>query len=396
LKVEVVLFGASQKGTRALPFLKEKYKVVAFSDNDSEKWDNKIEDISIISPKEMLHLVEKKNVLVVITSSYYDEIYSDLHQLGVSNSILDEQKNVDCYFNSVIEAEKLGISIMHSNSKVIISREELKQSIVLSINNINPYLYDTVTNFEYLFNSVLPVTIGEKKIVDFSAPREHMLTKINTSFYFSSIIEGVEPLELYLFKYRPKPGDIVFDCGAYCGVSTYLFSKMVGPSGKVFAFEPDHQNYEMLIKNIQNLNMKNVIPINKGIYSANTEISFYSEGGSSSAAVEYSNQSGRSFLSKINVVTLETAFNELGLNRLDFVKMDIEGAEIEAISGSLTFLREKAINFAIASYHCINGQYTFPKLEELFSIINYKVETGFNPHFTTWAYKNHWMDMTQN
>lgn len=50
-------------------------------------------------------------------------------------------------------------------------------------------------------------------------------------------------MEGYLHKYTPKEGDIVFDCGAYCGVSTYYFSKLVGKSGKVYAFEPDDLSY---------------------------------------------------------------------------------------------------------------------------------------------------------
>ncbi len=67
--------------------------------------------------------------------------------------------------------------------------------------------------------------------------------------------------------------------------------------------------------------------------------------------------------------------------------MDIEGAEIEAISGVREFLRDKNVHFAIASYHKVNNIPTCQTLEKMFAEIGYQFETGNPQHQTTWAWK---------
>ena len=55
--------------------------------------------------------------------------------------------------------------------------------------------------------------------------------------------------------------------------------------------------------------------------------------------------------------------------------MDIEGAEIEALDGCLQTIRDFSPNFAIASYHVVNGEQTYIKVEEFFKNINYPCKT---------------------
>ena len=63
--------------------------------------------------------------------------------------------------------------------------------------------------------------------------------------------------------------------------------------------------------------------------------------------------------------------------------MDIEGAEIEAIEGSLNFIRRHSIRLAIGSYHVRDGRPTSETLERLFRSIDYEVETGYPDHLTS-------------
>ncbi|MEJ2252457.1 MAG: FkbM family methyltransferase [Candidatus Lokiarchaeota archaeon] len=71
---------------------------------------------------------------------------------------------------------------------------------------------------------------------------------------------------------------------------------------------------------------------------------------------------------------------------MDFIKMDIEGAEIKAIQGAENILKE-GTNLAIASYHLINGKMSFNRLESLIESFGYKTKTKFSIHLTTYAFK---------
>jgi hypothetical protein len=63
------------------------------------------------------------------------------------------------------------------------------------------------------------------------------------------------------------------------------------------------------------------------------------------------------------------------VQKLDFIKMDIEGAEIEALEGCVLTIEKLQPNFAIASYHIVDGAPTYIKVEEFFQKMNYPYKT---------------------
>lgn len=67
-----------------------------------------------------------------------------------------------------------------------------------------------------------------------------------------------EPFETSIMSQFIRPGDTVIDIGAHIGYYTLLFSSLVGPTGKVIAFEPSPYNFELLVKNLSINNKKNV------------------------------------------------------------------------------------------------------------------------------------------
>lgn len=103
------------------------------------------------------------------------------------------------------------------------------------------------TSFDTYFSQVNSEQEGPNRVVDFSAPKLQRYAN-GLAFEIASMPEETEAIECYFHWYRPKAGDTVYDMGAYCGVSTYTFSACVGPSGKVFAFEPDPINFSLLQK----------------------------------------------------------------------------------------------------------------------------------------------------
>ncbi len=193
-------------------------------------------------------------------------------------------------------------------------------------------------------------------------------------------IELSIPTKGYLKKYKINKDDIVIDAGAYDGVFTIVAAKLVGKNGKVIAFEPDAQNYKMLAANIKLNNLNNVILINKGLWSDSTILKFKNI-GSGIASVNHNGDIS------IPVVSLDEAIRQLRINRIDFIKMDIEGAELEALKGCENILQNNDVKLAIASYHIVNGKQTYIKLEKMLEEYGYRAETSYQLHLTTYANK---------
>lgn len=203
--------------------------------------------------------------------------------------------------------------------------------------------------------------------------------------YDSIFYHLITGLEKYVAEYSLKEGDIVIDCGAHIGTFTLYAAKIVGDSGMVFAFEPDSLNYQKLIKNIDLNNLNNIIAIRKGLWGENTNLKFNElHSGYSSFFID---DLKRKSLIKVPVVSLDNELRKRGIKKVDFIKMDVEGAELEVIRGAKEILKKSQGNMAIASYHVIDGQETYVTLEKMLSKLGYQTKTLFPEHLITFTKK---------
>jgi len=187
----------------------------------------------------------------------------------------------------------------------------------------------------------------------------------------------------YEKHYSIKEGDIVIDAGAYLGHFTIYAALRVGPSGKVVAFEPDPFVYRMLLRNIQLNKLTNVIAINKGVWSHDTELAFDSRGNASQIVTDETH--AKTLVKRISVISLDSELQRLGLPGANLIKMDIEGAELQAVQGARRLIERPDCSFAIASYHVVNGEQTSVTLERFFRSAGYQVATEYPAHLTTYA-----------
>jgi FkbM family methyltransferase len=176
-----------------------------------------------------------------------------------------------------------------------------------------------------------------------------------------------------------KKGMIVIDVGAFDGTFTIYASKKAGDTGEVIAYEPDNFAYKMLLRNIRLNNLSNVSVIKRGIYNQEGKKLFINSFWDS----RISHDNTRN-LKHIEVSTLDLEMERLYLSRVDFVKMDIEGAELEAIQTMKKLLKFKPY-FAIASYHFVDGKQTYMTLAPFFKKQGYIVKTEYEEHLTTYA-----------
>lgn len=191
----------------------------------------------------------------------------------------------------------------------------------------------------------------------------------NEALYFI-----VPDFNYYQHFYKVKEADVVLDAGANCGHLTLFFSKLVGKEGIVYAFEPDKFNIERIEKNRQlNNDLADNIKIEELLlWNENKLVDFYEAGTVGSSAVWIPDT--HKCVQK-EAVRIDDWVMKNNIKKLDFIKMDIEGAEIKALDGCIQTIENLKPNFAIASYHIVYGEATYIKVEEFFKKINYPYQT---------------------
>lgn len=181
--------------------------------------------------------------------------------------------------------------------------------------------------------------------------------------------------EHYQEKYKLREGDICIDAGAYNGHLSLLFSLKVGSSGHVIAVEPDDKNFGLIKRNLHlNGSIHNITIINNLLWSSNKKVEF-SELGTVGSSVFYK-PVGKPVISK-DTITIDDLVETHNLPRMDLIKMDIEGAELEALNGAVNCIKKYRPNFAIASYHIIDNTPTRFVVEQFLKQYDYIVETIF-------------------
>jgi FkbM family methyltransferase len=243
-----------------------------------------------------------------------------------------------------------------------------------------------VHSFDYYFAPVFSEVVGNREIVDFSQTKVHRYRDTGLEFELTSMPEETAALEGYFKWYRPTPGDIVFDAGAYCGVSAYHFSKMVGDSGHVYAFEPDTRNYDSLKRNIERHGLRNVTAVPLGLSGKCGVAYFHMEGALGSGLAQNASRSAAGTVEQVETITLEEACHRFGIPA--FAKVDIEGAEVDMLEAGRNFLKMHAIQFAFDSNHTVNGELTFAAIEQILTGCGYEAMSSESSGFmTTWARK---------
>jgi FkbM family methyltransferase len=135
-------------------------------------------------------------------------------------------------------------------------------------------------------------------------------------------------------RHFPGAGGVVIEGGAYIGYKAVRFAEIVGAAGKVIAIEIGRQNYELMCRNIHANNMTSIItPVHCGIWK---------ERGRMEAAFEHSNYyhlatpEEHEFMTRRESVpteTLDDIIDAHNLNIVDFLNIQTNGAELEAIEG---------------------------------------------------------------
>jgi len=146
---------------------------------------------------------------------------------------------------------------------------------------------------------------------------------------------------------------------------------MVGPDGRVYAFEPDEMTFEYLLRNIELHKLKNVIPVKKALAGKTGTALFSMDGSQVAGLAGFTQCANKQQMREVETVSFEDACREYGVPAL--IKMDIEGAEAEVVSTSAEFLKDHPIHLAIETEHRLNGEFTSVPVTRVLSSIGYTV-----------------------
>lgn len=154
-----------------------------------------------------------------------------------------------------------------------------------------------------------------------------------------------------------QKNDTVVELGAYQGFGTLRLSEMVGDNGLVLAVEADEANYKVLKRNMENNNIKNVIPVNASIWGAEEEKTMYIAGGAGSQrrsltqGLVPAHQTQR-----VQTRTVDSLLEEYDIKNVDFVTMEINLAEYPALSGMQRILEQETFRIVSAGWYSLEGQ----------------------------------------
>ncbi|MCL1470569.1 FkbM family methyltransferase [Argonema antarcticum A004/B2] len=175
-----------------------------------------------------------------------------------------------------------------------------------------------------------------------------------------------EIFEQQIYRFKTKKSDpFILDCGANIGLSV-LYFKQVYPKSNIVAFEPDIKVFNVLKSNVHRFGLSEVELINKAVWKSETTLEFMSEGADAGRVIQLEEDKEKY---KVSTVRL----GEYLSKPVDFLKLDIEGAETEVIKDCEDLLVN--VENLFVEYHSFANE-----PQTLHLILNILTKAGFRLH----------------
>lgn len=315
-----ILYGAGSTGQECLDILKDLgIDIDYFCDDDSFKWGQYIKGIKVINPKELSNF--ERGVNLIITSIYANRIYNKL------------AKDLNLVVYELFE-------ILGENKGLInqIGNLDYKDKVKLE-NNLNTIL----NRMKDALSKKTVRTIGD--------------AFLNDKKDISSLRNIVSDEECYFIDevlHRLEQPFTLLDAGAYHGEIISSLKQLNIQYNAIYCFEAESNNYNIL----KTKRSPKIHCINKGLWKNNGKI-FLEGDGAASKIVEYKTNNC------IKTITIDDYFSDIPVN---FIKMDIEGAEMCALMGGERVIEKERPVLAISIYHSLRDfieipLYLFEKLQ---------------------------------
>ncbi len=213
-----------------------------------------------------------------------------------------------------------------SNTKILLSvlPEALKFRTAKALYNYESVKFNGIDIVTPLQNDGLVCLVNTKDLIGWKI------------FFFGEYeLDTNKILELYL-----KQDDIVLEAGANIGSETLLISKLAS-RGTVYCFEPNPYSFERLKINVSINELKNVYSYDYALGESDSQIKFhiYPKGFCNSGMSSKYMETPITHEITVEQKTVDTFISENKITKLDFIKMDIQGAEMDLITGASETLK---------------------------------------------------------
>ncbi|OBZ07886.1 hypothetical protein A8L34_24975 [Bacillus sp. FJAT-27264] len=295
----VILFGAGAWGKICLRAISEYFNKVLFCDTNSTKWGSLFEGVTVISPNQ---LIEKysDSYIIIASLDYFDQIYKQLSDLNLQEQVLLPLRGFDPFVG------------FENYYKVV-------EKHFSEFENIYNLLEDAESKqlFKSRINSC--ITFNNKYIIPFLS---------DSPQYFETGLISLSNDEVFV------------DCGAYTGDTAEEFIKQTeGNFKKIYSFEPEESKHKHYLEKFSDDSRVELLPY--GVWKENDTLKFNALDNVCSSFEESGDI-------EIKVVSID---DSLELSPVTFMKMDIEGSELEALRGAEETIRKYKPKLAICIYH---------------------------------------------
>lgn len=299
---KIILFGAGTYGNMVLNYFRDRHvPIEAFCDNDTDKWNKKINGLDCLPP---MGIKNFEDSIIIITGRHYvDEISIQLKKTGIDFISFDK------YF-------------------VCMEIDKIKKIY-------EDYLFDDVSKDVYysLIKSM------------FTGNNDELIFDDNQYFTLPEFIRSND--------------ETFVDCGAYVGntIERFIWSRGDGLFNKIYAFEPGEKQFKSLKIRVNRLIEEwaldkediKCIPLGLGDKAKKGRLVNYSNQISASQIFEIGDGQ---ISDEINICTLDDFFKtESDYENVSMIKMDVEGSEMKVIEGAVGLLKSKKPKLAICIYH---------------------------------------------
>lgn len=264
-------------------------------------------------------------------------------------------------------AAKLGLKLDFSDQLIDIYGNN--QHIRIARKHII-YLDGVMNDFRYYADAVEPDEAG---IVDFSRSKAHIVKGYDLHpIIFPALAEPMATTSQYLEFANLSEGSVSIDLGAYSGLTSIMFRELSGTTGKVIAIDADDLNIVAIKENLKNYHEKTgktVDLLEGAVWTHSDGIKFSQEGNMGSSATDIVGRRVKS-TRLVKSFTLMNVAEMFHLDRVDFIKCDIEGAEAY-IFGDKDFF-SKYTPRIIVEAHLVDGASTANTVKKALEPFGYK------------------------
>src|SRR5215216_7466644 len=232
--------------------------------------------------------------------------------------------------------------------------------------------------FMFLYKVVRMLRLGNPLLVKIYVPKYNykVYCPLTEDDYNHMTIREDDIIE----NFQPKSEGIVVDVGAHYGRYTLIAAKRIGPKGKVIAIEADPKNFDMLNKNIKLNKLEHIITLNYAASSNKSKVKLSIPEKKSGHTIYSSIISSRASTVKfieVNANTLDNLLHENGISieEVNWIKIDVEGAELEVVKGATNILSKSMdIALLIEIHNIEDGKNLYQPIIDLLNNYNFKKE----------------------